>query len=420
MSEQKREIDLKLLKKIILHDYKERIKNNSPNEESILDAYVESINAKAKEHELEDHIFVKKLKGPISAKEINDILHYKYKITIFNLNIRCKDDVHDNITVDVFSGNKDGSASYKYSANPHTTGLFFEFKNNFFKLNSLQRRGYLKVTLGHCVNWFFVGNSFEGVNFAAQILAPAVARLDFKNNNFKNNEVNIDAIDEQPYETKCIITISNNEFNNLCIKGNGNFHFTGENTIRQLKIMSIDYYETSRLRPLPIVHWGAHQKLDEDGRYFFAHKKIFITLKQKATANGDTTQEMILQREIAKCDHAIVKSEKGWGTYQDKAIFGFSKWISNYGTSWIRPLLLLTVLNLVVACLVQLICSETKATFLVVFFELFNPTSYLPKLLGSEGAGVSGLISFLFISQKIVLAFTLYEMIKIFRRFGRR
>ncbi len=159
-----------------------------------------------------------------------------------------------------------------------------------------------------------------------------------------------------------------------------------------------------------------------DVESFLTHKKIFATLKQKAIANKDVMQEIILQREISKCDHGIAKSEKGWGAWQDTMIFEFSKCISNYGTSWLRPLGWLTGLNLVVIGLVQLVCPEANSSLYAIFFELFNPTSYLPKLLAPETLNPvsNGWISLLFISQKVLLAFTLYEMVKIFRRFGRR
>ncbi len=240
----------------------------------------------------------------------------------------------------------------------------------------------------------------------------------------KNNKIKVTPEQVEGADDKCIIRISDNEFDVLNIFGMTNFYFEGRNVIKQLTPYAPQYLDIApgEVSIEPSVHWGAHQKLDEDGEYFLVHKKIFTILKQRAIANSDTMQEIILQREIAKCDHAIAKSEK-WRAWQDRTIFGFSKWISNYGTSWIRPLGWLAGLNFLIACFVQLICPETKSTFLVIFFELFNPTSYLPKLLelkGAGGAGDNAWISFLFISQKVILAFTLYEMIKIFRRFGKR
>ncbi len=312
---------------------------------------------------------------------------------------------------------------------------------------------------------------------------------------------------------KSVIKLSNNKCDTLDIYGIGSFHFSGKNFIKRLAICD-HFLGESESSLLPTISWGAHQKLVKESwalylckkifdnvtcflfnngrldtlksyfphkklydnleelwnilRYFFTpenlldsqhfltHKKIFIVLKQRAITNGDIAQEMILQREIAKCDHAIAKSEK-WRAWQDRMIFWFSKWISNYGTSWARPLGWLIALNLLIAvsaqysipghelktwailsyifsgtdfnavcinavsniCNIWAILSDPQT--LVIFLKLLNPTSYLPGLFELKSAGPNGweLLS-LFILQKIILAFTLYEMIKIFRRFGRR
>ena len=267
---------------------------------------------------------------------------------------------------------------------------------------------------------------------------------------YEYNKIKITPEQVKGTNDQCIIRISDNKFDVLNIFGMTNFYFEGRNVIKQLTPSAPDYPDmTPGETPIEsTVHWGAHQKLDKDGAHFLTHKKIFTVLKQQAIDDNDTAQEMILQREIAKCDHAIAKSER-WRAWQDRTIFGFSKWISNYGTSWARPLGWLVVLNLLSAVLAQCITGHNfkmlaffdaflkvwkdfdfytifivlgNSSTLAIFFELFNPTSYLPRLLDPTTSTLdsNAWISFLFIFQKVILAFTLYEMVKIFRRFGKR
>ncbi len=273
----------------------------------------------------------------------------------------------------------------------------------------------------------------------------------------KTNKIKVTPEQVEGADDKCIIRISDNEFDVLNIFGMTNFYFEGRNIIKQLTPYAPQYLEIApgEISIEPSVHWGAHQKLDEDGRHFLTHKKIFTILKQRAIANSDTMQEIILQREISKCDHAIVKSEKGWGTYENKAIFLFSKYISNYGTSWIKPLLWLAALNLAIAvsgqysiliynlkawvifdlillgenfdCIFAGAISDMLNIWTIlsdsqtcsIFWRLLNPTNSLTDIPW-ETTNPNGWISFLFIFQKVILAVALYEIIKTFRRFGKR
>ncbi len=508
----KKKIGIEILSKIISHNegdqktLKERLVTLGLSESHPynLNEHIQHIEAQADACGLKEHVFAEKLKGPIFVKEAGCEIPYKYKVTVSNLNIILFKDIANKIFMhDLYNNDK-----------PYGR-LYFEFKNNVI-LNPHSGVGrYIDVYLGQSATLSFIGNHFKNVDIvvrvdkteaSAPIVRTKVAVLEFKNNvsrslisigkdsseeifpvvdswrlkrgirgkiyaankieeiinkpNFaENSKIKVTPEQAEEADDKCIIRISDNEFNALHVFGMTNFYFEGRNVIKQL----IPYVEhdpevvPGKISIEASIHWGAGQNLDEDGKYFFTHKKIFTTLKQRAIANNDTAQEMILQREIARCDHAIAKSEK-WRAWQDRTIFWFSKWISNYGTSWIWPLGWLIVFNILIAVSAQCITGHnfkvlvildalpkvwesldftiltvlSNSSTLVIFFELFNPTSYLPELLDPTSylpkmlepknlnPAPNAWISFLFIFQKVILAFTLYEMIKIFRRFGKK
>ena len=225
---------------------------------------------------------------------------------------------------------------------------------------------------------------------------------------------NEDRIKINPHDTfieksNSIIRISDNKIPVLKFGGDAWFDFRGCNHID-----SISSWDSSLG-----VFWGAYQKIDPEGKHAHKNKEVFATLKQKATENNNVAQELILKREIIKCDYAFARQEKFKDSFQDRFIYRFSYLISNYGVSWLRPIIGLLIVNFLLCLILYFLyffkpdSLESTDTLILIYFEMLNPTSHIGKNLWVE----SWFISLINIIQKAFYATVIYEVIKILRRF---
>lgn len=209
--------------------------------------------------------------------------------------------------------------------------------------------------------------------------------------------------------------LQSNKFNRIVFNGKMNIFLYGKNIISQM----------TREDGLSLIYWGAYQKLDSDGKYPSSHKKILMDLKETATKNKDLQQEVILSREIEKCDHALNRKEPFSSAWQDRITFTLNKEISNYGISYIKPIIIMAYINLIFTLFLNCLVPFTDLNLLFSFFwELFNPifqphrflNLYLPENLPD----ILPWISFGTIMQKLIYAICIYEIVKVIRRFRQK
>ena len=174
------------------------------------------------------------------------------------------------------------------------------------------------------------------------------------------------------------------------------------------------------------VYWGPYQKIIPQGRKWQEHKKFLLELKKVAEERQDSSQVNILAREIMICDHELIRQEPWLSSWQDRITLWFNKCVTNYGISWIGPLVLLIGINMdftVVAlrlCYVDIFSWEGVR----IFAETFNPLSSMQNVLLLQDDvqlldGGLALISVLDVLQKVILAICVYEVIRAGRRFSR-
>ena len=207
-----------------------------------------------------------------------------------------------------------------------------------------------------------------------------------------------------------IVKIIDNSFTKLKISGFSKFFFHGKNKINQI------VFKGDKIN----IHWGPYQKLDKDGQYAHSHKQLFIALKARAIENQDKFQELIYQREIARCDWGILKDEKFLTSIQDWIVLCVGWAFSNHGVSWFRPIVWLLGINIAIALTYSHVTCSTESswsTFWNAFWELLNPITNLTYENVENCEPHKNAISFINAFQKVILFGLTYEIIKVFRRF---
>ena len=167
------------------------------------------------------------------------------------------------------------------------------------------------------------------------------------------------------------------------------------------------------------VYWGPYQAIVPSDSDWEGHRTWLLELKATAEKKEDSAQKDILSREIMKCDRELIRQEPWLTSWQDRLTLWFNATFSNYGISWVRPLMLLCAVNFLYSLLTACLSLEGWSGwgFLHTFLESFNPLS-IPES-GSEKAGISALLLGAGLVQKFFFVVCVYEIIRAGRRFSR-
>ena len=216
------------------------------------------------------------------------------------------------------------------------------------------------------------------------------------------------------------IIISNSIIDTIIFFGKGNFRFTGKNRFSRLVGGNLP----------STIYWGGGQNFDVGEKNLFDNRDFFLNLKSNRETQQDAYQTLVVQKELAKCHHALLHLEGTRASLQDRMIFGFSRLVSYHGTSWIRTLTLIALLNLVVFLLFATAETFSNSTFgsfidfvstwlnadgLNIYLELFNPIKRASLHFSIQGWYATLLDWF----HKIFYGLLAYELVKTLRRFGR-
>lgn len=133
--------------------------------------------------------------------------------------------------------------------------------------------------------------------------------------------------------------------------------FTGMNHVDMLWLSQLDDSEHEQILS---VHFGPRERIDPNFQYAMHHRRLFVGLKGIAVSNNDTRQGKILDRHVDRIDYFLNKGEdtpspmdfRVWIEYwQDRGLYAWRRWSSDFYRSWLRPLLMLvagySVLNAV-------------------------------------------------------------------------
>lgn len=298
------------------------------------------------------------------------------------------------------------------------TGTRLEFKNNKFIPIPNPINPFIKINLRIQDNITFTDNHFNKVNLYLDTNINGASFIIFKKNIFTNQKVFIQGKNvasnymirihaKKRRLPRSKATIIDNNFSKLHINEPIDYLFQGVNKIDNISSEDIP----------SIVYWGRHQILDPDGDYPHTHKELFIKLKTEAINKHDRFQELILNREIIKCEIKLLKEEHSiWFFSQDGFVLLIGWIFSDHGTSWFRPLGWLIGVNSIIAFFAYYL-TNFNSDFWHIFWELFNPLSNLNSNASEINDKYKSLFSFLNAFQKIFYIGMTYEIVKVFRRF---
>ena len=197
--------------------------------------------------------------------------------------------------------------------------------------------------------------------------------------------------------------------------GNSN-HVINKTRISEL------YAVSDQQDALPRIVFGPYQSVTPPPNGWQEYKDVLMDLREIAEKRKDEFQAGLLNREIMKCDHALIRQEKvRFASIQDRLTLWVNEWLTDYGVSWLRPLGLLVLMNMGFAFLVAELTTEEPqvATVLYYLSQAFNPISN-PFNYDGESVLPNEVLSIsLHVAQKALFALFLYEIIRVGRRHTR-
>ena len=206
------------------------------------------------------------------------------------------------------------------------------------------------------------------------------------------------------------VTIKNSKIDDICFIGKINSLFRKGNIFGVLRS---DRYT------FDTFYWSGYQKFNTVEDDIFSNHSFFLDLNANKVIQNNSFQLLTIQRELARCYHAILRSE-GKSSQQDRILFWFSSIASHYGTCWITTVTWLLILNLSVIIPFDFLSCAVDPRDLNklfdIYFQLLNPIKLPSIIFDVEN---SGWASFFDVFHKIIYAFLSYELVKTLRRFGK-
>ena len=326
----------------------------------------------------------------------------------------------------------------------HGKTLTITFLNNIFISNEDKMTPTIQIKLADSVYITFIENTFDQVDLSLYGEGRNDQVITLNDNDFTTGRVIIvntplkastkKALDSM--DINCNTYFKNNILSRIVVGGEMRFSFDEGNHITFLDCE----------RNISGFYWGRSEKLSTDEGNIDHHRELFVQLKTKAIENNDKFQELILNHEILRLETILLKDKKknskiwqfiqnwillqnwklfqNWEDFQDKTILWVGAVFSNHGTSWIRPILILFLINIFISLFIvyNLACADWQ-TGLFIFAELYNPLSNLgdsvKQIVDDEKDILFSPWVFATINaiQKFFFAGLAYETIRVFRRF---
>ena len=228
----------------------------------------------------------------------------------------------------------------------------FRFDNNEFCFPSSNYGGYWIFPFRSGSRTWFVGNNFTESNIQTRCIGSGSCGDDR------------DHIEAGERWQGSISFISNRNVYDLGIQeGYSSVEIIGMNRIHRLTVYIIVDAATENSTS---VYLGPREKIDPAFHNCLHHRSLFLTMRKLAAINQDTRQLTVLDRQLERIEYYLNKVRdtpsvldyRAWLEYwQDRVVFAWRRWSSDFYRSWLRPLLMLVVgyllINLVPVLMVK-------------------------------------------------------------------
>lgn len=134
------------------------------------------------------------------------------------------------------------------------------------------------------------------------------------------------------------------------LEGYSSVSFTGMNHIDSLWLRRIsdgDNHGEAVHKHEPLVYFGPREKIDRHFHHCVQHRRMFLHLRRLAAATHDTRQLVVLDKQIDRIEYFLNKEQdtpslvdfRIWMEYwQDRLLYAWRRWSSDFYKSWMRPL----------------------------------------------------------------------------------
>ena len=214
----------------------------------------------------------------------------------------------------------------------------FRFEKSEFCFTAGEYGGYWIFPLCSGSRIWFIGNDFAESNIQTCCMGSASSRGDK------------DRISAGERFMGSISFISNRSVHYLGIQeGYSSIEISGMNRIHRLAVDLIVDADTANSTS---VYFGPREKIDPSFHNCLHHRSLFLTLRKLAAINQDTRQLTVLDRQLERIEYYLNKVRdipsvfdyRAWLEYwQDRMLFAWRRWSSDFYRSWLRPLTLLVV-----------------------------------------------------------------------------
>ena len=147
-----------------------------------------------------------------------------------------------------------------------------------------------------------------------------------------------------------ITLVANRGVHELWIQeGYSTIEISGMNRIDRLMVdLTLDVDGAKRTS----IYLGPRERIDPSFRNCLQHRSLFLTMRQLAAINHDNRQLIALDRQLEKIEYFLNKGQgapslldcRVWIEYwQDRALYAWRRWSSDFYRSWLRPLVMLVL-----------------------------------------------------------------------------
>ena len=216
----------------------------------------------------------------------------------------------------------------------------FRFYRSEFVLSPTLYESYWDLGFGEGSRVWFVENDFRDSKVQMRC-----DRLDGK------SRTDVDITDTQDSLREGSISLASNErLEALLIpKGFSNIVIVGMNHIGYLNI-NLNLNEDNNQGKS--IYLGPREKVDASFNNCLHHRSLFLSMRRMAANNHDNRQLSILDRQLDRIEYFLNKERDAFSTFsldlgieywQDRALYAWRRWSSDFHRSWSRPLVLLIV-----------------------------------------------------------------------------
>lgn len=258
----------------------------------------------------------------------------------------------------------------------------FRFYKNEFLFSPSRHPGVWLFAFEHGSRVRFVKNDFAGSTIQTRCFVSAESVEDPEG--------------EASYRQGHIAFVGNTGVRELWIQeGYSSVEILGMNQIDRLMV---DLLVGGDEGNQTLIYLGPREKIDPRFDYCLQHRSLFLTLRQLAAMNHDSRQLAVLDRHLERIEYFLNKgvdtpsllNYRVWIEYwQDRILYAWRRWSSDFYRSWIRPLALLMIGYLTINALpVVLVESFSVSDWIELTLrpvgEIASYEASLGRILGPE------------------------------------